>query len=338
MDLMILKPTLKSLILNPPPLEVWTNLFKYGISRLRPSLRVSLRVSHAPISMVIYVSKRCNFKCSFCFTYSDLNKADWQDFELTEKGLESLLNSEFGRKSLRVGFLGGEPFMNPLLFKFLEMAHARGKITTVVTNASLVDEEKKENLKRVSPTMLGISLYENNSSDVARLSEWAAQNAKDFWVQSVIEATALDQMKKKIQFAHDHQIKNLILSNYHPGYSHEKEKVIFSDNADFKMLAKESQRLARQKGIRLTLPNPIQREYKTRSCTMLFNYVHVDAQGTLGPCCFRAPQKNYGSVYEADSWNNEAHLKIRETFLNKDLPPMSECAHCENFSRDLYGL
>ncbi|MBC7540326.1 MAG: radical SAM protein [Bacteriovorax sp.] len=334
MDKMILKPTLKSLIFNTPSLEVWTNLFRYGVSRFRPSVQVS----HTPISMVIYVSKRCNFKCSFCFTYSDLNKADWQDYELSPDGFEQLMNSEFGRKVLRVGFLGGEPFMNPYLFDFLESAHRKGKITTIVTNASLVDEEKKQKLKKISPTMLGISLYDNNLNDVAQLSEWMASQSKDFWVQSVVESTGLEKIKEKILFANKHGVKNLILSNYHPSYSHEKEKVIFADNNEFKKISKEARTLASQLGMQLTLPNPIQREYKIRSCTMAFNYVHVDAKGVLGPCCFRAPKEEYGSIYESNSWNNEPHLKLRETFLNSKLEPLSECAYCENFSRDLYSL
>jgi organic radical activating enzyme len=123
------------------------------------------------------------------------------------------MNTDFGRKSLRVGFLGGEPFMNPYLFDFLESANNMGKITTIVTNASLVDEEKKEKLKMISPTMLGISLYENNVKDVANLSEWEASHSKDFWVQSVVDASYLNGIKDKIKFAHDHRIKNLILSN-----------------------------------------------------------------------------------------------------------------------------
>jgi MoaA/NifB/PqqE/SkfB family radical SAM enzyme len=334
MDTMILKPTLKSLILNPPSLEVWANLLRYGVSRLKPSVKVT----HAPISMVIYVSKRCNFKCSFCFTYSDLNKADWQEYELSPAGFEQLMNSDFGRKSLRVGFLGGEPFMNPHLFDFLESAHRKGKITTIVTNASLVDEEKKQKLKKLSPTMLGISLYDNNISDVAQLSEWMASHSRDFWVQSVVEATGLEKIKEKILFADTHGVKNLILSNYHPTYSHENEKVIFSDNNEFKIIAKEARALASGLGMQLTLPNPIQREYKIRSCTMAFNYVHVDALGVLGPCCFRAPKEEYGNIYKPNSWNDESHLKLRDTFLNSKLSPLSECAHCENFSRDLYSL
>ena len=334
MDSMILKPTLKSLLLNPPPLEVWSNLIKYGMGRLRPTTTLS----YAPLSIVIYVSKRCNFKCSFCFTYNDLNKADWQDYELSPVGFQKLMDTDFGRKSLRIGFLGGEPFMNPHLFDFLKIANKMGKITTIVTNASLVDADKREKLKTISPTMLGISLYDNNVKEVVTLSEFEATHKKDFWVQSVVEATNLDAIKEKIKFAHKNRIKNLILSNFQPSYSKEIEKVIFNDNKDFYLISKESLILAKKLGITITLPNPIQRVYNKRSCSMTFDYIHVDAKGVMGPCCFRAPKAEFGNIFNPASWNNEAHQKIRETFVKPDIGPMSECMHCENYSRDLYNI
>lgn len=334
MDAMILGPTVKSLILNPPGYRVWKNLFYFSISRLKRSAKVS----HVPVSLVIYVSKRCNFKCSYCFTYQDLNQSDWMEYELSLEGFEKILDSEFGKKSLRIGFLGGEPFLNPHIFDFLKMAHVRGKITTIVTNASLVTEEKKAKLKDVAPTMFGISLYDNNIIDVGNLSTWLAANNKDFWVQSVVHAKELEKIKEKIQFASEHKVKNLILSNYQPSYSGEIEKVIFSDNSEFKLVAKEAAALARQMKVRLTLPNPIDRQYRRRSCSMPFSYVHVDAMGTLGPCCFRSPQKEYGNIYEPESWNNDVHQTLRESFLKSNLKPIKECAYCENFSRDLYDL
>ncbi len=331
---MIFFPVIKSLILNPPPLIVWRNLLHYKIS----TFFKKTKVSHAPVSIVVYVTKRCNFKCSFCFTYGDLNQENWKEDELTIDQFQKIMDSEFGKKTLRIGFLGGEPFMNPLLFDFLEMAHQKGKITTIVTNASLVNEEHKKQLLRNHPTMLGISLYDNNRSQVASLSSWLAENKITFWVQTVINSASIDSMEPLLQFAHQYKINNLIFSNFHPSYSKEFHLVIYDDNEEFKIESRRIKAMAKKLGINLTLPQPIQRKPIKRTCSMAFSYVHADSSGNIGPCCFRAPKPEYGNIFSLATWNTPATQKIREPFIDHSIPPVSECNFCENFSRDLYGV
>jgi radical SAM protein with 4Fe4S-binding SPASM domain len=331
---MILVPTLKSLIFNPPPLLVWRNLLKYKIS----TFFKTKTVTHSPLSIVAYVTKRCNFSCNFCFTYSDLNKNDWKKDEMSIEQFSEIINSDFGKKSLRIGFLGGEPFLNPNLFTFLNLATKHGKITTIVTNASLVNEEHRKQLINNHPTMLGLSLYENNIEQVANLSEWLHTNKISFWVQTVIDSNSIEKMKTHLEFAKKHKIKNLIFSNYHPTFSKEYNLVIYNDNKDFQLESKKIQSSAKAYGIDLVLPQPLQRAPVKRNCQMPFSYIHVDASGRIGPCCFRAPNEKYGNIFKTDSWNNLNTQEIRAPFIDSTLPPKSECNYCENFSRDLYGV
>lgn len=327
-----LKPVLKSLLTNPPPFSVLKNTVLY---KLFPN---SLAVMHTPISLVVYTTKRCNFKCEFCFTYGDLNKPDWKDFELTVDGFRSILNSSFGRQALRVGFLGGEPLLNPHLFQFLAEAHSRGKITTVVSNGSLINDTVKKELSQNFPTMLGLSWYGNNQENIFSLSEWLSENKKYFWVQAVIASDEIALMHKKLELAKKNKITNLIFSNYNPVYSGKVEKVIFDDNSDFALISKDILKLAKSFKINLTLPQPIQRNPIKRNCQMPFSYVHLDSKGVMGACCFRSPDKKYGNIFEKNSWNSESHQELRSTFLNTEKSPLHECRYCENFSRDLYGF
>ena len=330
----ILIPSIKSLIINPPPIRVWKNIFKYKYFQLK---KIPI-VNHSPLSLVIYVSKRCNFKCEFCFTYDDLNQSNWGEFELDESSFKKMLYSKMGKETLRVGFLGGEPFLNQNLFQLVKMAHQHGKITTIVTNASLINDKVINDLLKDYPTLLGISLYDNNSNEVEKLCKILNENKKKFWVQSVVDAENINQIISKIEFAHRNKIKNLILSNYNPSYSGLIQKVIFNDNNEFADISKKAKKLAKQYGITLTLPQTIDRKHNLRKCEMPFSYVHVDAKGNLGPCCFRAPNSKYGNIFEYESWNNSEHTALRETFLNSNLSPLTECNNCENFSRDLYGV
>lgn len=332
MDLIIFKPVLNALIRNPPPLRVWLNYLKYKLSDQ------SLTPTHTPISLVVYATKRCNFKCNFCFTWPDLNQSNWKDYELSVEMLTKILDSNFGLNALRIGLLGGEPFLNPHIFELLRLCHSRGKITTIVTNASHIKETQKELLLLDHPTMLGVSLYDNNRPEVANLSHWLAENKIPFWVQTVVTAENLSEMESAVDFAIEHKITNLILSNYNPANTSDFGKVIYEDNLIFKGITNALRKKAKRNGVQLTLPQPIQRKYSKRSCQMPFSYVHVDAKGVLGPCCFRSPKEIYGNIFDPFSWQNDANKNLRETFIDYTRPPLSECKNCENFSRDLYGV
>lgn len=332
MSQFIIKPVIKSLLANPPPFGVWKNALFYKVFPNSPS------VKHTPISLVIYTTKRCNFKCEFCFTYDDLNKPDWKSFELTQESFKKILDTKFGQQSLRIGFLGGEPFLNPYLFDFLSESHRRGKITTVVSNASLIDEDARRNLLKVSPTMLGLSWYDNNQEQVLFLSQWLFEYKKYFWVQTVISSDQINSMHEKLSLAHKNNVKNLIFSNYNPTYSGQVEKVIFEDNPDFIKISKDLLKLAKSLKINLTLPQAIQKKPIKRNCQMPFSYVHLDSKGVLGACCFRSPNQKYGNIHETNAWNLSTHQELRNTFINSKKEPLKECRYCENFSRDLYGF
>lgn len=325
-------PSFLHMMKNPPSAEVLLNLARYKF------LFGKAEVNHAPVSLVFYVTKRCNYKCEFCFTYSDLNKPEWEKFELTPIRLRELLETDFGRKALRIGFLGGEPFLNDHLEELLKISHEKGKITTVVTNASLVDQQRLQKLCEHYPTMLGISLYDNNSKEVSFLARELAKRKKFFWVQSVVDALHLEAMLDKIEFAHQNNIQNLILSNYHPEHSGQYNKVIYADDLRFKNMAEAATSLAQKYGIKLTLPNPIDRQYKTRSCKMPYSYLHVDSEGNIGPCCMRSPKKDYGNLARNSDWNGEYFLNLRESFTDFSREPVTDCRYCENFGRDLYDV
>lgn len=334
MNFNIIINTLFHILKYRPSGVIIKNFFKYQFYSLFPPLIVK----YFPISLVVYLTKRCNFKCNFCFTYDQLNKSDWKDYELSVVDFKKILCSEAGRHCLRIGLLGGEPFLNKDLFKILDLAHKHRKITTIVTNASQINSSIKAQLMKSHPTMLGISLYDNNISEVADLSKWLALNKIPFWVQTVITADDISKMLAVLDFAKKNNIKNLILSNYQPSYSKEISKVIYDDNTDFFLLANQVKKIAKTQSINLTLPNAVQRKTLHRTCKMPFSYIHVDAKGNIGPCCFRPPEEQYGNIFQNNFWNNKYLITLRSSFLKKNSELLSPCNTCENLSRDLYGI
>lgn len=319
---------------NPPHFRVFWNYFIFKFSyflRLR-------KLYHSPISLVIYANKVCNFKCDFCFTYGSLNNNESSKFELTLERMISILDTESGMKALRVGILGGEPFLNKNLFELVEELKRRRKITTIVTNCSLVIGDKLKKLQESRLDVLGMSLYDNNWADVERVACSMNQVGKMYWVQAVISIETIFNMENIILFCLKIGCKNLLFANYQPSYTGKKNLTILLDNhlyrAEEIRLKKLYANLISISWVPMVNVNP-----QKKSCTMPFSYLHVDALGGLGACCFRAPdEKKFGNVFDKKSWNLPYYQSLRDNMFSKGTKGMDECDLCENLECDLYKV
>ena len=89
-----------------------------------------------PVSLVHFITNRCNARCSFCFI--DFDDPKTFEGELTLKEID-LLTKNLGKSLLNINLTGGEPFARK---EIVEIAKLYIKNTTiqsiyVTTNASL---------------------------------------------------------------------------------------------------------------------------------------------------------------------------------------------------------
>ena len=114
-----------------------------------------------PVSVVHFLTNRCNARCSFCFI--DFENPKTFANELTINEIEQLTKN-LGKSLLNVNFTGGEPFARK---EINEIAKLYIKNTTiqsiyVTTNASLPDRVinfAKNIIKESSDIELTISLF-----------------------------------------------------------------------------------------------------------------------------------------------------------------------------------
>jgi MoaA/NifB/PqqE/SkfB family radical SAM enzyme len=325
---------LKEIIKRPPSLKVFINYFQFKLNYFFK--RITL--NNAPVSLVVYANKLCNYKCEFCFTYGTLNNEQSSQYNLDVAQLRKILNSDWGQKSLRVGLLGGEPFLNKDIFELIEELYQHRKISTVVTNASLLTDEKIQRLIKSNLTVLGISLYDNNWEHVKRVSTAYSAAKKVYWVQTVVDSNSIKKMEKIIQFAIESKISNLLFANYQPYYTGNSDFVIYTDNQEY---SKEEERLKNLYSDKISIswvPVVSRKIGQKKTCTMPFSYVHVDAKGALGGCCFREPnEEKYGNIF-SDSWNKKYYQDLRANMFNPNIKGLDECEKCENLSCDLYKV
>jgi radical SAM protein with 4Fe4S-binding SPASM domain len=286
---------------------------------------------------VIYANKRCNFSCDFCFTGEDLNKPNANEFNLTKDQLIEMLDTDHGKRSLRVGILGGEPFLNKNIFELLNILYQRRKVSTVVTNSSQLKGDKLERLISTPVSAIGLSLYDNNVEDVKRVASRLTEAKKNYWIQWIVSTQNLGSMESIIRFAISVGCKNLQLSNYYPLSKRDESLVIHDDDLNY---LKEESRLKEKYSdlISISWVPLIKRKRAKKSCKMPFSFFYVDNKGSLGACCFQSPNnEKFGNIFDAEVWNSAYYKSLRKNLLS-DEESFDACKYCETLHEDLYGV
>lgn len=329
------KSIILSLLRRPPSVLPVTNLINYRWNLL---LKRS-HVSSSPISIVLYVNKTCNYKCSFCYNQKILSHSN-DRHELTPEILRNILSGHHGSRALRLAFMGGEPFLNKHLFDLIQMANDHRKITNVVTNCSVIEKDIFQKIKKTPITLIGMSLYSNNLSNVQHYVRELNHMKKRYWVQTICDATDLASMEKRIFAMLDVGCTNLILSNYNPFFDSRYDATIVEHNSEYLAFEKRIKRSINGKmNIQWVNRMPKVFQNKKKVCTLPFSYIHLDTEGSIGPCCFRYPShERFGKIKDQDGWNSPEIIALRKNMMNSHENPIDECVGCENLYRNLYSI
>lgn len=292
----------------------------------------------SPSSAVLYINKTCNYSCGFCYNKEILNVAPLDQDLFTIDDLEAFLLSPHGKNILRVALMGGEPFINKNIFDLIRVCKENHKVVNIVSNGSLIKDEFIPKIKSSRLDAIGLSLYENNPEHIERLSRQFNQFKINYWVQTVIDGTKLQELEERLIFASKAGIKNFIISNYNPHFDEMFSKSVRADNRNyFATIKKLSKKYSKHMNITwpTILPHNNDNNIAKKKCTLPFSYIHLDKAGTIAPCCYRYPKEEYGNLYKEDGWNSSFNKNLRENMLSNE-EPIGECKNCENLYRNLY--
>jgi len=96
----------------------------------------------SPVNLTWEVSLACNLRCSHCLSASGEPARD----EMTTAEALDLVEQLDVARVFQVNFGGGEPFMRPDFEQILAACHARGIMTCISTNGTLLDAARVERL------------------------------------------------------------------------------------------------------------------------------------------------------------------------------------------------
>ena len=119
---------------------------------------------------------RCNFYCRHCYVPFSYRKHK----ELKTKEIFSILDQLADIGCFYLGLTGGEPFMRKDMLDILFFAKRKGFEVIIYSNGSLIDEEMAEELARLRPNKVDITIPAVSTDAFERISGVAGSRDKVF--------------------------------------------------------------------------------------------------------------------------------------------------------------
>jgi len=108
----------------------------------------------SPVNLTWEVSLACNLRCSHCLSSSGEPAVG----ELSREEALELVEQLHEARVFQVNFGGGEPFMRPDFEEILDACHARGIMTCVSTNGTLLDQARVSRLAESNMIAIQVSM------------------------------------------------------------------------------------------------------------------------------------------------------------------------------------
>lgn len=108
----------------------------------------------SPVNLTWEVTQACNLRCRHCLSSS----AYPAENELTTAEAMNLIDQLYENRVFQVNFGGGEPFIRPDFMEIIRACHAKGIMTCISTNGTLITEELVEELSQSKLVAIQVSL------------------------------------------------------------------------------------------------------------------------------------------------------------------------------------
>ena len=137
-----------------------------------------------PRTVNIHSLNPCNYKCGFCYAgFASAERSRIPQSELHEiiHQIGSLPQPD-GLGARKVTFAGGEPLLSPTAIEDIAFARTRGLVTSLVTNGSLLTEDK---IHRLAPLLDWLtisidSLDDETNRHIGRAARGVTLGAEDY--------------------------------------------------------------------------------------------------------------------------------------------------------------
>jgi MoaA/NifB/PqqE/SkfB family radical SAM enzyme len=322
------------------------NYAKYFFVRRKEIMTPSLL---APVLATLFVTSRCNLKCSFCTVGKAYQSTEtpWQELEMSPDFVKHVLQTEALRRTMVVILSGGEPLLNKDIFGIIKTIKASKRQCAMITNGTLL----KDNLSQMIDAGIDeiqVSIYDNT---IERLEPAFSGICRSFNINAsyVLLRTTLENhpgaVERAIRFCQDSGCHSLKLNICQPAYGSTSE-TIFDDHPLFDdFVAKMKATFPK---FNIHFPAPVSRTLRSpreKRCLMPWQQIYVNGRGDISMCCNHEvispllgysinagiQNRNCPNVFaesDLNSYNAPVYQEIRHGLLNNTLTPSNFCQTC----------
>ncbi len=320
------------------------------------------RVLTGPQTVHIDLANGCNTNCTTCWDHSPLllrpRAPEWKRKQMSLEVFTALAEDLASIGSVEAVILSGmgDPFVNPEIYRMVEVCKRYGWHVTILTNLLLADAERVLELgvdemlisvngvSAASYTAFHPNLRASDYERLCSLLERFKEAGKRFKHVQVINRDTAPELVEMVYFAHRYGARSITYKLASLGRG--TEQCAITDEQRQEMLERLiplARFEAMNRGIETNL-DVFERQLRAGGlatapiaevgCFMGWSYARVTVDGRLLFCC--STEVEVGSLAEgsfSEQWYGERWNKVRERLMRADYYP--SCSQCGKLNQNV---
>lgn len=291
-----------------------------------------------PLTTIIEITEACNEHCVHCYR-PEPKKEYW-----TPEKFEKICSDLAKLGSLQIDFTGGEPFLKKRFSEYLKIANDYGFIISILTNATLIEEDDLTLLTKIKLRSLYVSLYSSDPLTHDAITKLPGsfdktlstiQKLKSLNLPIFINSPIMDINRDSPE-----GIKDLVTKlgldvkfTYKISESYSKKrdtkKLNIYSKDEMQRMMKNSNVMLYSEIIEKKLAGKIQTRDRVRSCDTGFRSITISPEGDVVPCtALRMKCGNIAETSVQKIWQESEKLQY---WRNEGSLVKTDCKSCDSY-------
>ena len=315
--------------------KAWPKIWNYVKYRKLKKKAVLSLGDYTPQIASLWMTRRCNLKCSYCSAGNILykEKEKWIKSEATLKTVKKIFENRLFDNCLLVDLQGGEPLLVKNIKSIVAYLVKRGHIVNMSTNGVLLLRYIRS-LKDAGISRINVSIYEANRSvlerNLGKINKIFPVHASIVLMRRHIEKDP-EEIIERVRFVFESGCRSVRFWMYRPvGTNPMKEEVINDRMPAYTAFKK---RLDKEFPGFCFWPALIQAKITKKLCPQLWQRVGTDMEGNMAICCgiekmLSGQDSNLFKSDPSDLANNPILVNMRRQLLDTKKGPPNVCKTC----------